>query len=170
MPHIIKILIILLFISFQSSPQSKDTESFSGIFTEYNTLILTHNLKLYSDFNFYTMGDVIIGVQPGAEIIYSLPGAEKNIYSGSPYYDFNILGIVTLFPDYKISIKPFAGACYSYRPDSEKDYSLFFVKYGTTIQLNISEHFKIIAKVMNVPKNTEYDISVLLGAGFLFKL
>ena len=166
-------IILLLLSNHQAFPQNQEskTQIYSGVFAEYNTLILTHNLKLFSDFNYYNDDKVILSIQPGVEFIYSFPGAEKTFYPNSPYYDINLLGAIQLFPNYGISIKPFAGLGYRIRTQNYKDdFSSFNIKYGTTLQLNISEGFKIIGKIMNVPRNDSDDVPILLGVGFSFQL
>lgn len=86
MQYIIKALGFLFVFTSLSHAQNdeSDKKCYTGIFAEYNTLILTHNLKLYSDFNFYQK-EFIIGLQPGAEIVYSFSGAERTFYSAVPF-------------------------------------------------------------------------------------
>lgn len=145
---------------------------YNGMFLEYNTLfLLTHNFKLYSDLIYYKSEKIILSVQPGAEFIYSLQGAERTFYPASPYYDINLLGAIQLFPNYGISIKPFIGINYRYKANAiNGEYSSFNIKYGATLQLNISEEFKIVGKIMNIPTNHSDDVSVLLGVGITFQL
>ena len=112
-----------------------------------------------------------MSLQPGFEFIYSLPGAERTYYPGSPYYDINFLGAIQLFPNYGISIKPFVGLSYRLNTQEYEDESSFFyLKYGTTLDLNVAQEFKIIGKIMNVPTNESDEMSVLLGIGFSFRL
>jgi hypothetical protein len=154
-----------------SQTKSTELKIYNGVFLEYNTLILTHNLKLFTDLNYYKDEKVVISFQPGFEFIYSLPGAERGFYKNSPYYDINLLGAIQLFPNYGISIKPFIGANYRFKAiEINGDNSSFEIKYGATLQLNISKEFKIIGKIMNVPINHSDDIPILLGVGFSFLL
>lgn len=152
-----------------SQNQNIENKFYTGVFLEYNTLILTHNLKLYSDLNLYNNENLILSFQPGGEFIYSLPGAERGFYSGSPYYDINLLGSIQLFPNYGISIKPFLGINYRFKANEiNGDNSSFDIKYGATLQLNILEEFKIIGKIMNVPVVHSDDVPILLGVGVSF--
>jgi len=167
-------LILLLFSSHQAFAQDQkfETKYYNGVFAEYTTLILlTHNLKLYSDLNYFKSEKVILSIQPGVEFIYSIPGAERTYNRGSPYYDINLLGAITLFPNYGISIKPFFGISYRFKANAASENSSEFnIKYGSTLQLNIARGFSIIGKIMNIPTNHSSDVSVLLGVGFAFKL
>lgn len=171
-----KIYIVIIFsflLGNEVFAQNHNIENkfYSGVFLEYNTLIVTHNLKLYSDLNLYRNDNFILSFQPGGEFIYSLPGDERGFYSGSPYYDINLLGAIQLFPNYGITIKPFIGANYRFKANEiNGDNSSFDIKYGATLQLNISKEFKIIGKIMNVPINHSDDAPILLGVGFSFLL
>jgi hypothetical protein len=147
--------------------ENPETEFYSGVFAEYNTLILlTHNLKLYSDLNYFKNEEVIYSIQPGVEFVYSFA-----YYRGNPYYDINLLGAVTLFPNYGISIKPFLGISYRFKGNAiSENSSAFNIKYGSTLQLNIARGFSIIGKIMNIPTDHSHDVPILLGVGFLFKI
>jgi len=163
------IVILILFSDYKIFSQNYGSERkiYNGIYLEYNTLILTHNLKLYSDLNYFKNENLILNLQPGFEFIYSLSGAEREFYSGSPYYDIYLLGAIQLFPNYGISVKPFIGINYRLKANAiNDDYSVFNIKYGATLQLNISEEFLIVGKIMNIPKNHSDDVPVLLGVGF----
>ncbi len=169
--YIVIIFSFLLGNEVFTQNQNIENKFYSGVFLEYNTLIVTHNLKLYSDLNLYSNDNLILSFQPGGEFIYSLAGAERGFYSGSPYYDINLLGAIQLFPNYGISIKPFIGANYRFKANEiNGDNSSFDIKYGATLQLNISKEFKIIGKIMNVPINHSDDVPILLGVGFSFLL
>lgn len=152
--------------------QKSETKYYSGVFAEYNTLLLlTHNIKLYSDLNYFKNEKVILSIQPGVEFILGIFGAEHNFYRGNPYYDINLLGAITLFPNYGISIKPFFGISYRFKQiTSSENSSAFIIKYGTTLQLNIYKNFWIIGKIMNMPTDYSSDLSVLYGVGFAFKI
>ena len=166
-------IIFLFGSSNQAFAQSKnsETEYYSGVFTEYNTLIISHNLKLYSDLNYFENEKVILSLQPGAEFILGIAGAHRGFYSGNPYYDINLLGAITIFPNYGISIKPFFGISYRFKANAtSENSSAFIVKYGTTLQLNIYKNFILIGKIMNIPTDHSDDISVLFGVGFAFKI
>ena len=145
---------------------SKKTQLYSGIFLEYATLIITHDIKLYSDLNFYRNEKVIMSLQPGFEFISSLQGT-GGFFPGSPYYDINFLSAIQLFPNYGISLKPFVGLSFRLNTkEYEDESSFFYLKYGTTLDLNVAQEFKIIGKIMNVPTNnsngTEVDLFVAL--------
>ena len=167
-------IIFLFVLSHQAFAQNQNSEAkyYSGVFAEYNTLILlTHNLKLYSDWNYFKNEKVILSIQPGVEFVYSIPGAERTFYPGSPYYDLNLLGAITLFPNYGISIKPFFGISYRFKANAiSENSSTFIIKYGSTLQLNIYKNFMIIGKIMNIPTNKSDDVPVLLGVGFALKI
>lgn len=169
--------IVLIFFLISSDGvfaqnQNSETKLYNGVYVEYNTLILlTHNLKLFTDLNYYKDENVVISLQPGAEFIISLGGADRGFYSGSPYYDINLLGAITLFPNYGISIKPFLGISYRFKANAiSENSSSFNIKYGSTLQLNIYKNFILIGKIMNIPTNRSDDVSVLLGVGFAFLL
>ncbi len=169
-----KIFIVIAFIlisNFKLFAQNSEVKVYSGVFLEYNTLLLTHNFKLFTDLNYYEDENMVLTIQPGAEFIFSLPGPDRGFYRGNPYYDINLLGAVQLFPNYGISIKPFIGINYRFKANAiNGDYSSFNIKYGATLQLNISEEFKIIGKIMNIPTIRTDDVPVLLGVGFAFQL
>lgn len=172
---IFKILFLTVLISIPNSRIFSQSEIsgnkfYSGIYLEYNTLfLLTHNLKLYTDLNYFKNEKLILSLQPGVEFIYSLPGAERTFYPGSPFYDINLLGVIQLFPNYGISIKPFIGTNYRFKANAiNGDYSSFNIKYGATLQLNISEEFKIIGKIMNIPTDHSDDVSYIVGVGISF--
>jgi len=170
----IKLLIISILIFIPISGIHSQIENskkfYTGVFFEYNTLfLLTHNIKLHTDLNYYGNDKLILSVQPGAEIIYSIPGAEWTFYPGSPFYEINLLQSVQLFPNYGISIKPFIGLSYRIKTqENDNDYAAFNLKYGSTLQLNISEKFKIIGKIMNLPKKDSDGDAFLLGVGVSF--
>jgi hypothetical protein len=168
------ISIVFLLITIQQifgQNQNTKTKLYTGIFLEYATLVVTHDIKLYSDLNYYSNEKIIMSLQPGFEFIYSLPGAERTYYPGSPYYDINFLVAIQLFPNYGISIKPFVGLSYRLNTQEYEDESSFFyLKYGTTLDLHVAQEFKIIGKIMNVPTNESDEMSVLLGIGFSFRL
>ncbi|MDZ7623013.1 MAG: hypothetical protein U5J96_01010 [Ignavibacteriaceae bacterium] len=167
--YIAIIFSLLLVNEVFAQNQNIENKFYTGVFLEYNTLIITHNVKLYSDLNLYNNKTFILSLQPGGEFIYSLPGAERGFYSGSPYYDINLLGSIQLFPNYGISIKPFIGANYRFKANEINGTDTSFdIKYGATLQLNISKEFKIIGKIMNMPIDHPDDVSILLGVGFSF--
>jgi hypothetical protein len=149
------------------SAQSPDTGIYRGVYSEYNTLILiTHNIKLYTDLNYYNLWEAQFNLQPGVEFIYSIPGAERTFFPGSPYYDINLLTSIRFFPDYGISLTPIIGLYHRITSNKYyKDASILSLKYGTTLELNISKDFSIIGKVMNMSEVNEGDIKILLGAG-----
>ena len=112
-----------------------------------------------------------MSLQPGVEFILGIAGAHRGFYSGNPYYDINLLGAITLFPNYGISIKPFFGISYRFRANAiSENSSTFIIKYGTTLQLNIYKNFMLIGKIMNIPTNKSDDVQVLFGVGFAFKI
>ena len=168
--------IVLIFFLISSNGvlaqnQNSETKLYSGVFVEYNTLILlTHNLKLFTDLNYYKDENVVMSLQPGAEFIISFSD-KSGFYRGSPYYDINLLGAITLFPNYGISIKPFLGISYRFKANAfSENSSSLIIKYGSTLQLNIYKNFILIGKIMNIPTNHSDDVSVLLGVGFAFLL
>ena len=80
-----KVYIVIIFsflLGNEVFAQNHNIENkfYSGVFLEYNTLIVTHNLKLYSDLNYYKDENFVLSFQPGFEFIYSLAGAEKGFY------------------------------------------------------------------------------------------
>ena len=168
--------IVLIFFLISSNGvlaqnQNSETKLYSGVFVEYNTLILlTHNLKLFTDLNYYKDENVVMSLQPGAELIVSF--ADKSgFYRGSPYYDINLLGAITLFPNYGISIKPFLGISYRFKANAiSENSSSFNIKYGSTLQLNIYKNFMIIGKIMNIPTIRTDDVPILVGVGIAFLL
>jgi hypothetical protein len=173
---IYKYLIVLLFLPIsvhQASGQNRDTTTsfYTGIRLEYSTLIITQNIKLFSNLNIYRNEKIIMNLQPGFEFLYSLPGAERTFYPESPYYDINFLGDFDFYPNYGISINPFVGI--SYRLDAqeyEDDNSFFYLKYGATLNLNVAIDFKVIGKIMNVPTFNDNDTEFFIGVGISFKL
>jgi len=164
--------IILLFSHQVAIGQNRDykTPFYNGVFLEYGTLVITQNIKLFSDLNYYSNKDLIMSLQPGFEFLYSLPGA-KSFYPGSPYYDLNFLGAFQFYPNYGISIKPFLGLSYRlYTHEYENESSFVYLKYGATLDLNVAQDFKVIGKVMNVPTESVDENSVFIGIGISFKL
>ncbi len=168
-----KIFIVIAFIlisNFKLFAQNSEVKVYNGVFLEYNTLLRTHNLKLFTDLNYYKDENVVMSLQPGAELIVSF--ADKSgFYRGSPYYDINLLGAITLFPNYGISIKPFLGISYRFKANAiSENSSSFNIKYGSTLQLNIYKNFMIIGKIMNIPTIRTDDVPILVGVGIAFLL
>ena len=167
------VIIFSLLFGHEVFAQNQNVENkfYTGVFLEYNTIIVTHNIKLYSDLKLYANENLILSMQPGCEFVYCIHGADNGFYSGSPYYDINLLGAVQLFPNYGISVKPFIGVNYRYKANEIKaENSSLDIKYGMTLQLNISDKFKIIGKIMNIPVEHSDDVPILLGVGFSFLL
>jgi len=169
------IAVAFIFISnYKMFAKNNDPEIkvYTGVFLEYTTLfLLTHDLKLYTDLNYYKNEIVILSIQPGFEFIYSIPGADGGFYPNSPYYDVNLLAAFQFFPNYGISIKPFIGINYRIMANADSgDNSSFDLKYGATLQLNISDEFKIVAKIMNIPTDNPDTVSILIGVGVAFQI
>jgi hypothetical protein len=168
----IKLFIVVTFIfisNYKIFAQNNDPEIkiYTGVFVEYTTLILlAHDLKLYTNLNYFKNETVILSVQPGFEFIYSF-----NYYRNNPYYDVNLLATSQFFPNYGISVEPFIGINYRLMANAGSgDKSSFNLKYGATLQLNIAYNFKIIAKIMNMPTDNTDDVQIFLGVGIAFKL
>ncbi len=163
-------ILVLLFHPKTIAQQNDSVRFYSGVYIEYSTLILfAHDLKLYSDFNYLSQNKLQLFIQPGAEMLYSIPGA-KTLYGG-PYIELSLLNVINLFPNYGISIKPFFGVSYLINNslnNNETSNSNF--RYGATLQLNLSEQFKLIGKIMNVPKYTNEGVQVFIGFGIIYKI
>jgi hypothetical protein len=165
-------ILFLLITNHETYGQNQGTKNklYTGIFLEYATLVVTHDIKLYSDLNFHSSKKIILSLQPGFEFIYGLSGT-GGFYPGSPYYDINFLGAIQLFPNYGISIKPFVGLSYRLSTQEyEDEFSFVYIKYGITLDLNVAQEFKIIGKIMNVPTNNSDSMEVFIGVGFSFRL
>lgn len=167
------VAIILLFTLQQAGGQNQDNKTpfYTGVFLEYSTLIITQNIKLYCDLNYYSNEKLIMSLQPGFEFLYSIPGDAKNLYPRSPYYDINLLGVIQFYPNYGISVRPFVGLSYRLNTQEfEDEYSFVYIKYGATLDLNVAHGFKVIGKIMNVPAYNTGDVTVFIGIGISFKL
>jgi hypothetical protein len=159
-------LILFLDVNLNIRAQSYNSIKLGGISLEYNTAVVLHNVKVYVDLDWLKYRYLILGFQSGIEFIHGI-SVEHTIYDGSPYYDLNCLATAHLFYDEDISIKPFIGITARYKSEAINSLYDFDMKYGATIQLNISKPFKIILKAMNVSiKNTD-GLPIVFGIGFI---
>ena len=165
------ILLISLFLfgmdSEYSQTMSKTYKSYQGLFLEFNTYVISNNLKLYTEMDFYKSDYITLSLQPGAEFIYGIGGAERSIYTNNPYYDVNLLLASQVFPLSKISLKPFGGIIYRNKSTNE---SSLDVKYGVYINFFLTSNWDIIIKFMNITVKHNDDLPILFGIGFSVKL
>ena len=164
-------LIIALFLlgidPEYSQTMSKPYKSYQGLFLEFNTYVISNNLKLYTEMNFYKSDYITLSLQPGAEFIFGIGGAERSIYTNNPYYDVNILLSSQVFPLSKISLKPFGGIIYRIKTVGDP---VFDFKYGILINFYLSSNWDIIIKFMNITLRHNDDLPILFGIGFSVKL
>lgn len=151
----------------KTQTMNKPLKSYDGLFLEYNTYILSQNLKLFTEVDILQSDYITLSLQPGGEFIFGLSGAERSIYTNNPYYDVNFLLSSQVFPLSKISLKPFGGIVYRTKSN---DKSNFDFKYGTYINFYLSSNWDIIIKLMNITVNHNEDLPLLFGVGFTAKI
>lgn len=150
-----------------SQTMSKTYKSYQGLFLECNTYVISHNLKLYTEMDFYKSDYITLSLQPGSEFIFGLSGTKRSLYTNNPYYDVNLLLASQIFPLLKISLKPFGGIIYRTKSTNE---SFLDVKCGVYINFFLSSNWDIIIKYMNITVKHNDDLPILFGIGFSVKL
>jgi hypothetical protein len=157
---IIRIVLILsiLFNAALFSQNSKLGE-IKNISSELNTALVLFNAKLSVEFDYHQNDYLKLSLQPGLEFIESF-GVDKTFYSRAPYYDLNLLGVANLFYNSDISIKPFIGGSYRINSKTVNRDAYFALKYGTSIQVSLSERFAPVLRVCMFKK--KYQVMSLI--------